>query len=553
MSTELDAFLANHKDLLPELVNNSLTRQFPLRLPNLPSGRELGQVFLELPKGFPDRAYAAIRFPKEAILKVPHIGADGKLCIGEGDCGPLSGASPIDRVQQLIEAFFSLFLKEWCAGRLDSDFTHEAQNYWVIHCNRYASQHNAVTKIYIANEEFTGALVYKAKYLVDRRIVILGQTELAKRFVSVLGQSQQICDVIVAHLQISYSLIPTTWPKDEQQLERLLRIRLDEEVARNFLSKKSRSNRVVHRVVILQAPNCSFGFLLPNGPPTIVRKGISIRAYPTQRLTPLLVERIDPNWTFGRDQNHEIASRQKKRVLIIGAGALGSSVTEQLAKAGIGHLMIVDGESLVAANIGRHVLGADSIGRSKAKMLSIELASRWPSCNFEPIVSSIQKWLENNNLSNIDLVLDLTGEPDVRLRIDDARNLNPCPLLIGWMEPYVAAAHACLLPKNNSWITKLTDNLEALQAVTWPPDVMQNEPACSSTFQSYTSAAATHAVALITESALDLLDNKVSQPIVRDWVRGQKFLDSHRKGLSLRDWAIQAALFDGVIMERPYV
>lgn len=552
MSTEFDAFLANHKDLLPELVNDSSARQFPLCLPNLPSGRELGQVFLELPKDFPDRAYAAIRFPKEAILKVPHIGADGELCIGEGDCGPLSSASPIERVQQLVESFFDLFLSQWTSGSLDGDFMHEAQSYWAIHCSKYASQYDAVTKIYTLHESVDGVVVYEAKYLVDRRIVVLGQTDLAKRFISVMAQGKQIRDVLVAHLPISYPLIPTTWPKDQKQLERLLRIRLDDDVARKFLSKQSRRNYAVHKVVILQAPNCSFGFLLPNGPPTIIKKGVSARAYFTERLTPLLVERIDPNWTFGRDQNYEIASRQQKRVLVIGAGALGSSVTEQLAKAGVGHLMIVDPEGLAAANIGRHVLGADSIGRSKAKMLSLQLSSHWPSCNFEPIVSSIQKWLENNNLSNIDLVLDLTGEPDVRLRIDGARNLNACPLLIGWMEPYVAAAHACLLPKNSSWITRSIDNLEVLQAVTWPPDVMQNEPACSSNFQSYTSAAATHAVALIIESALDLLDNKISQPIVQDWIRGQKFLDSHRKGLSLRDWAIQAAPFDGIVMERPY-
>ncbi|MFC6977808.1 HesA/MoeB/ThiF family protein [Microbulbifer taiwanensis] len=236
-------------------------------------------------------------------------------------------------------------------------------------------------------------------------------------------------------------------------------------------------------------------------------------------------------------------------MLIIGAGALGSPVAEQLAKSGVGKLTLVDDDTLSSANIGRHTLGANSIGSSKVDRLAKSISVRWASCNALGFSMSIQKWLKNNTLIDVDIVLDLTGEPDVRLRIDQERKKNNIDLVIAWMEPYVASAHACLLPAGDFWVTNDADRLKSLNAIDWPDEVILNEPACSSSFQSYTSAAATHAVALTTEATLDLIDKKVESPIVRHWIRGQKYLDKCHTGLQFKEWAKKASDFDGLIIE----
>jgi len=549
----LEDYLASHVDLLPELPSNNGIRRFPLRLPDLPEGRSFEQAWLELPKAFPENASASIRLSSESVLRIPHIELSGNLCLDDGDPGPLSGAPPIDRIQQLMVAFFELFLRPWCAGELDGDFTKEALNYWLIHCRHHASANDAVCKVYTLDERPDHGRIYSAWYLAVDRIVIAGESEaLINRHVASMGQRQQLQRVIVAEVPILYPLIPDTWPKNQSALERLLRARLGDNVTRNFLAAHRARGRLMHRVVILRAPNCSFGFLLPGGPPTIVRRGHSSRSYQTCQMLPLPVERLDLAWVCGRDQNPDIALRQQRKILVIGAGALGSPVIEQLAKSGVGYLTIVDGDSLSAANIGRHVLGADALGKDKAVALAQQLAQRWPNCTFLAEPGPVQRWLQHYNLSDVDIVLDLTGEPDVRLSIEAARKQHSRPLLIGWMEPYVAAAHACLLPAGFPWMTSSIDRLESLQAIEWPDDVLQHEPACSSVFQSYTSAAATHAVALVTEAALDLIDGKVTRPTVRHWIRGQAFLDAHRSGLHLRQWAVKAASFDGVSMETLY-
>lgn len=552
MPNVLDDYLASHVNLLPEQPSNNGLRRFPFRLPDVPDGRSFGQAWLELPSAFPENALARIMLPSEYVLKVPHIESDGKLCLGGGDPGPLSGASPIDRVQYLIESFYESFLQPWCAGELDGDFANESQNYWAIYCAQRFSSHDVVTKIYTLDERSTSPRIYNAKYLPGKRAVIAcSDNSLSNRFVSAMGEGQQLCQVLVAEIPISFSLTPETWPRDNATLERLLRFRLGSSTGK-FQSAKGRRNRSIHRIVILRAPNCSFGYLLPGGPKNIVRQGYSTRTFPTLKLVPLEVERLDPNWTYGREQHQEIVIRQQKRILVIGAGALGGPVIEQLAKAGIGFLTIIDEDLMETANIGRHVLGANSIGLGKAKALAEQLTRRWPSCVISPEKSSIQNWLKHNDISGVDMVLDLTGEPEVRLCIENSRKYHECPLLIGWMEPYVAAAHACLLPKGHPWMISPVDRLESLQAVTWPDDVMQHEPSCGSVFQSYTPAAATHAVALIVEAALDLLDGKVKRPIVRHWIRGQTFLYAQHPGLSLREWACVAAPFDGISFETFY-
>jgi molybdopterin/thiamine biosynthesis adenylyltransferase len=67
------------------------------------------------------------------------------------------------------------------------------------------------------------------------------------------------------------------------------------------------------------------------------------------------------------------------RVALIGVGAVGSRIADELARSGVGSLLLVDGDTLEAANLARHVLGADSVGDNKAHGLAERLAATIPS------------------------------------------------------------------------------------------------------------------------------------------------------------------------------
>ena len=552
MTTPLEDYLKSHTDLSPPTSGGDGSRRFDLILPTLPEGRSF-KAWLELPKTFPERSLAKIRFSPEFILKIPHVESDGKLCIDAGDPGPLSGANPTERIDQLLNSFFEKFLDPWCKGLLDNDFSLEALNYWTIHCNRNLSDRSALFKIYTVDARINDTVVYEGLYIPSKRIALSAQNNYAmvSRYVSAIAPNAQIRKMLIADIPISHPLTPHSWPTDLKSIYRILNSRLDRTTAEKFIRTSFHRKTAIHKVVLLRAPGCNFGFLLPGGPNAIVRKDKSIHSYPSTRMLPIQVERLDPAWTCGREQHNEIPLRQHTHILVVGAGALGSPVIEQLAKAGAGQITIVDNDLLSSANINRHILGADAIGSAKAVTLAHQLSIRYPSCKFAGVRLTASNWFQKNTLKNIDLVLDLTGEPDVRLDVENARTQNKCALVIGWFEPYVAAAHACVLPAGIGWLNGQPDRLESLQAIEWPDDVMQKEPSCSSTFQSYTPAAATYGVALVTEAALDILDQKIVVPAMRHWIRGQKFLDQNRPGLQLREWAASAASFDGITLEHP--
>lgn len=558
MTLDLDVIHRHFPDLLsPALSRNGGATIYRLRLSPLPPGREFAWAELRLPKDFPTHAQAKIYLSPDAILRIPHVEWAGALCI-DGDPGPGCGLSAEERVLHLLRNYHDAFLRPWITGALDEDFAIETLNYWAIEVAKARAQIDPVRAVWTVDPCPDQAVLRRGILLTPGRVVIASDDQLpiTNRLIRTLGAgASQRIGVLVADIPISHTLTPQTWPRTAAELDVLLYARLEPRDYDQLRDAVSRRGRRVHRVVLLRNTEFAYAYLLPGGPPTVVDDGKRTKTYPSRlTLQPLNAERLDPAWTVGRDQHPEVSERQGKHVLVLGAGALGSSVIDHLAKAGIGFITAVDTEDLAPPNIGRHLLGAESIGKPKVTALAQRINTGYPATVVTPNTVKAETWLNQHTLEGVDAVLDLTGEPDVRRCIDQARRQHPCPLLIGWMEPYVAAAHACVLPADTPWLQGNDDRLTELEAVVWPKEVIRREPGCSSRFQSYTAAAAAHAVALVVEQALDLIDGRASTAAAQvvSWVRGQRYLDKHWPGLELKVWAQDAAPHDGLILTRAF-
>lgn len=66
-----------------------------------------------------------------------------------------------------------------------------------------------------------------------------------------------------------------------------------------------------------------------------------------------------------------------KRVAIIGLGALGSFSADMLARAGVRHLTLVDGDVILPGNIVRHLVGRESIGLPKVDAVRAYIVDRY--------------------------------------------------------------------------------------------------------------------------------------------------------------------------------
>ena len=118
------------------------------------------------------------------------------------------------------------------------------------------------------------------------------------------------------------------------------------------------------------------------------------------------------------------------RVLVIGAGGLGSPVLMYLAAAGVGMLGVVDGDVVDITNLQRQVVhGTEDIDRPKVE----SAAARLKSINPEVVVHQHPfRILPENALDLIDqydLVLDGSDNFDTRYMINDACYLTKTPLV----------------------------------------------------------------------------------------------------------------------------
>ena len=123
----------------------------------------------------------------------------------------------------------------------------------------------------------------------------------------------------------------------------------------------------------------------------------------------------------------------QSRVLVVGAGGLGSPALLYLAAAGIGHIGIVDDDSVDISNLQRQVLHSTAtIGQPKVESASSRLLELNPGLK----VTTYCVRLAPENIESIldsgwDVVIDGTDNLPTRYLIDDACFLKNIPWVYG--------------------------------------------------------------------------------------------------------------------------
>jgi sulfur-carrier protein adenylyltransferase/sulfurtransferase len=125
---------------------------------------------------------------------------------------------------------------------------------------------------------------------------------------------------------------------------------------------------------------------------------------------------ILPN--IGRAGQEKLA---KSRVLVVGAGGLGSPCAFYLAAAGVGHIRLIDDDRVALSNLQRQILHKnDNIGELKVNSAKSTLNALNPSICVEIHNDKIDDGNIITYLNNIDLVIDGTDNFKARYAISDA-------------------------------------------------------------------------------------------------------------------------------------
>jgi molybdopterin/thiamine biosynthesis adenylyltransferase/rhodanese-related sulfurtransferase len=147
------------------------------------------------------------------------------------------------------------------------------------------------------------------------------------------------------------------------------------------------------------------------------------------------------------------AKLANSRVLVVGAGGLGSPVLQYLAGAGVGYLGVVDSDTLDASNLHRQPIYALSdVGKSKVALARAAVAAINPSVVVEThdarfTADNARGWVEG-----CDVVVDCSDNFRTKFLINDAAVLARRPAVFASVYQYEGqlqvykpeSGHACL-------------------------------------------------------------------------------------------------------------
>ncbi|MDY6775178.1 MAG: molybdopterin-synthase adenylyltransferase MoeB [Halobacteria archaeon] len=120
------------------------------------------------------------------------------------------------------------------------------------------------------------------------------------------------------------------------------------------------------------------------------------------------------------------------RVLVIGAGGLGSPVIQYLAAVGVGTIGIVDDDEVERSNLQRQVIhGDDDVGRPKVDSAEDFVARLNPDVEVEKYETRIDENNIDNIIESFDFVIDATDNFATRYLVNDACTLADKPFSHG--------------------------------------------------------------------------------------------------------------------------
>lgn len=273
---------------------------------------------------------------------------------------------------------------------------------------------------------------------------------------------------------------------------------------------------------------------------------LSSRYFGSAAILRTTVDRVDGGWVHGRGDSGHLPVLRASSVVVLGCGSVGAPVAVALAQAGIGRLALVDPGRLDWVNIGRHPLGAESVGLNKAEALARHLKGRFPHSAAEAhALTSDEFVLATPDLAReYTLIVSAIGNWPSESALNEwhIRTSRAIPIVYGWTEAHACAGHAVAINSIGGCFQCGLDctGRPLLRLTEWPPaGLLRQEPACGAVYQPYGPVELSSVITLVTELVLDCLLGHANSSMHRIWA-GRKRLLEEAGGNWTADWSLIA-------------
>ena len=182
---------------------------------------------------------------------------------------------------------------------------------------------------------------------------------------------------------------------------------------------------------------------------------------------------------FGEQGQEKLKNAE---IVIIGVGGLGCSSTIYLTAAGVGHITIVDFDTVELSDLNRQVLyGQDDIGETKVTAAHRKLSGLNSSIDITPVFQEVREDNVADILGGARLVVDGTDNMATRLIINSACIKTKIPYIYGGVSrlrglvttiiPGKTPCLACFRPEGTRGLgvfgvtAAIIANIQALEAI----------------------------------------------------------------------------------------
>lgn len=498
------------------------------------------EVLLRLPADVPfvrPLIYAAgsEEAAQKLCLHVPHTNWDGTLCVLPNEA-TVDPDDPVGVTKATLEAAAAL-LTDWRLGRRQEEFHDEINAFW---------SPLALGRYYVdVPPDYTGPTVY---YWKDNAAgVYLSSDEGRLARIAFLRSRATIKPPFEQGLLLRLQglVLPKDYPSDGVGFRTLVKSHGGDyshvlgrlRAKRPFpvvLGLESRSEAAQQGPIYVgafitpreskagasqffRAKSTSAGFRQGHLPPEIV-EGQLLR----HEITRIPAERIDSQWLHFRGGAGRLADDLfKKKVCVIGCGALGSGLVGLLLREGVKHFTLIDGQKLRWENLGRHQLGALYVNQGKASGLSVwartesfDVEAVHRETNWQAVFAEDPRFFDQ-----FDLVISATGEWSANTQLNLAL-FGKRPLQFLWTEPFAAAGHSLITTGMGGCLGCGFDRTGVFrkQVFDWPKGSMVKLPGCGGSFQPYGLGDAASISAMAARHSLEFLRGPSDRAELRTWI-----------------------------------
>jgi len=128
----------------------------------------------------------------------------------------------------------------------------------------------------------------------------------------------------------------------------------------------------------------------------------------------------------------ECADLRERRIAVVGCGGLGGLVIEALARIGVGHLRVIDGDVFEESNLNRQLLCTEAnLGREKAVVAAERVAAVNGDVEAEAVVTYLTESNAADLLANVDCVVDCLDNLEARFWMAHACQELGTPVVYG--------------------------------------------------------------------------------------------------------------------------